>query len=103
MMNDNVIIDVLAGDGGSGAGEGRFYDGKVWTDVHTEKIIDQTDDPPEEKKKKKKISFSLFKKASSSSTSTIDKTPVPFVLGDGTILVTIPSFRGTCICSNTIN
>jgi hypothetical protein len=103
MMNDNVIIDVLAGDGGSGAGagEGRFHDGKIWTDVHTEKMIDQADDPPEEKKKK--ISFSLFKKASSSSTSTIDKTPVPFVLGDGTILVTIPSFRGTCICSNTIN
>ncbi|MGK3737853.1 MAG: hypothetical protein ACI8RD_005209 [Bacillariaceae sp.] len=88
MMNDNVIIDVLAGDGG--VGEGRFFDGKVWTDVQT-KIIDKTEDPPKEKK-----SFSLFKKSSSSS-STIDKTPVPFVLGDGTILVTIPSFRGTCI------
>jgi hypothetical protein len=99
MMNDNVIIDVLAGDGGGGgAGEGRFYDGEVWTDVvHTE-IIDQKDGPPEEKKK----SFSLFKKASSSS-STIDKTPVPFVLGDGKILVNIPSFRGTCIYSNTTN
>ncbi|OEU09284.1 hypothetical protein FRACYDRAFT_277408 [Fragilariopsis cylindrus CCMP1102] len=56
-MNDNVIIDVLAGDGGSGAGEGRFYD---------------------------------------------DKTPVPFVLGDGTILVTIPSFRDGQRCGETL-
>ena len=77
-----------AGDGSASNYEGRFYDGKIWTDVHSE-IVDRTAPP------KKKKSFSFLRSSSSSSSSEIDKIPVPPILGDGKILVSIPSFRGT--------
>jgi len=84
-----------AGDVPASSFEGRFYDGKTWTDVHSE-IVDRTD--PQEKKK----SFSFLRSSSSSSSSGIDKTPVPPILGDGKILVSIPSFRDGQRCGETL-
>ena len=88
MMND-VGINVFAEDGAAGSSGARFHDGKTWTGVVAEKM------DPVEPPKKKKNPLSFIRR-SFSSTSKIDKTPVPPVLnGDGKILVTIPSFRGT--------
>ena len=67
--------------------EARVYNGKTWTDVRPEK-------PIEPKKKKNPLSF--FRRRSSLSSNKKDKAPVaPVEDGDGKILVTIPSFRGT--------
>mmetsp|Transcript_9181 Transcript_9181/g.8941 ORF Transcript_9181/g.8941 Transcript_9181/m.8941 type:complete len:552 (-) Transcript_9181:79-1734(-) len=85
-----------AGDGSASNYEGRFYDGKIWTDVHSE-IVDRTAPP----KKKKSFSF-LRSSSSSSSSSKIDKIPVPPVFGDGKILVSIPSFRDGQRCGETL-
>ena len=69
----------------------RFYDGKTWTNVLPEKKA-----PVELKKRKNPLSFFRRRSPSSSSNDNIDTTPVaPVIDGNGKILVTIPSFRGT--------
>lgn len=68
----------------------RFHNGKTWTEVLPEKKA-----PVEPKKKKTRFNF-FRRRSSTSSTSKKDTKPVSPVLdGDGKILVTIPSFRGT--------
>ena len=67
----------------------RFHDGKKWTEVLPERKA-----PAAQKKRKNPMSF--FRRRSPSSSDNKDTSPVAPVLdGDGKILVTIPSFRGT--------
>ena len=95
MMND-VSINLLLDEGSAAdknrIGGGRFYDGNTNTWVAVV-ISDEKKEEPETKKRMKNPLSSFRRRKSLSSTN---KTPAPPVLdGDGKILVTIPSFRGT--------
>lgn len=68
----------------------RFHDGKTWTDV-----LPVKEAPVEPQKKKNRFNF-FRRRSSTGSKDSKDKAPVSPVLdGDGKILVTIPSYRGT--------